>query len=106
MQYVITNHCIQRFRSRFRYKFHDSYFLNNSLIESLIISLVQNSSEDDLIKYSPFYKNKFTTVYSHNATLYRPKRKDMVFAVKIEYCKIITVTVFEHFDVRSFIQRQ
>lgn len=90
---------------RFIHKFHSSYFLDYGLTKNLIFSLLENSSEDHLIKYSPFYKNKFATAYSHNATLYRPKRPDMVFAVKIEHDKIIALTVFDYFDVRTFIKK-
>lgn len=104
MRYVVTKHCINQFKSRYRYRFHESYFLNDELVKNLIIYLLEHSSEDHLIKYSPFYKNKFAAVYSHNTTIYRSNRKDIVFAVKFEKETIVCLTVFKHFDVRTFVK--
>lgn len=63
MKYVISKHARQRFVSRFRILFHDSYFFSERLTDSLIETLIVNGQPIDWWLSVPFYKNKVESKY-------------------------------------------
>ena len=94
----ISRHARTRFASRFKLKFHRSYFINESMTDSLIESLIKNSRVDESWERSPFYKNKVESKYGPTKIFVSDTKAITFICTPLNDRVIIVRTVVKSFD--------
>ena len=100
MKYVISRHARQRFVSRFRARFHHSYFFSEQLTDSLIQTLIENGQHIDWWHRVPFYKNKVESKYGPTRVVKSINKNITFICTPLNESVTIVRTVVREFDPR------
>lgn len=94
----VSKHARIRFASRFKMKFHHSYFINESMTDSLIESLIKNSRVDESWERSPFYRNKVESKYGPTKVFVSDAKGITFICAPLSNGDIVVRTVVKSFD--------
>ena len=90
MKVVVTGHAIDRFRERFRLRFH-KYCKSRPDIASLIIGQVSTAHRLDSWKSVPFYANKVGAKYGTGVEIFLKSGVYYLCVVRDGTCSVRTV---------------
>lgn len=96
---IVSRHARTRFKERFYYYFHISYFYTEDLTNSLLIELAKNAKEVIWWKLSPFYLNKVTSKYGPTVVLEVSKGINLL-CTPLDGGKLMIRTVVKSFNPR------
>ena len=94
----VSKHARVRFVTRFKLKFHPSYFINDSMTDSLIETLIKNSRVDASWRLSPFYRNKVESKHGPTKVFVSDAKGITFICAPLNNGDIIVRTVVKSFD--------